>query len=147
MLFADLGAEVIKIEPPEGEMIRDNPPGSRREGGPTIEPQRLFPLLNRNKYGITLNLKHPKAVTIFKDLVKISDVVLENYARGDETVGNRLRRVEGGQPPDHHVRHQRVRTMGPYSEKIAFDIIGPGDERAHVRDRVPDTPPTRRERL
>jgi formyl-CoA transferase len=84
VLFADLGAEAIKIEPPEGEMIRDNPPRVETgKGGPHDRSRSAYFLsLNRNKYGITLNLKHPKAVNIFKDLVKISDVVLENYAPG-----------------------------------------------------------------
>ncbi len=80
MLFADLGAEVIKIEPPEGEMIRENPPMVETgKGGPHDRDRSgYFLSLNRNKYGITLNLKHPKSVQILKDLVKVSDVVLEN---------------------------------------------------------------------
>src|SRR5512136_1421350 len=84
MLFADLGAEVIKIEPPEGEMIRDNPPRVERgKGGPHDRSRSAYFLsLNRNKYGITLNLKNPQAVEIFKKLVKDADVVLENYVPG-----------------------------------------------------------------
>ncbi|MCX5919634.1 MAG: CoA transferase, partial [Deltaproteobacteria bacterium] len=84
MLFADMGAEVIKIEPPEGELIRDNPPMVEQgKGGPHDRSRSgYFLALNRNKYGITLNLKHPKALKIFKDLLKISDIVLENYAPG-----------------------------------------------------------------
>ncbi len=76
MLFADMGAEVIKIEPPEGEMIRDNPPMVKQgEGGPHDRSRSgYFLALNRNKYGITLNLKHPRAVRILKDLVKIGGV-------------------------------------------------------------------------
>ena len=84
MLFADMGAEVIKVEPPEGELIRDNPPVVKQgEGGPHDRSRSgYFLTLNRNKYGITLNLKHPRAVRILKDLVKIGDIVLENYAPG-----------------------------------------------------------------
>ena len=84
MLFADMGAEVIKIEPPGGEMIRENPPMVETgKGGPHDRDRSgYFLSLNRNKYGITLNLKHPQAIRIFKELVKISDVVLENYAPG-----------------------------------------------------------------
>ncbi|MCJ7492952.1 MAG: CoA transferase, partial [Deltaproteobacteria bacterium] len=84
MLFADMGAEVIKIEPPEGELIRDNPPLVKEgEGGPHDRSRSgYFLTLNRNKYGITLNLKHPKALDIFKNLVQIGDIVLENYAPG-----------------------------------------------------------------
>ncbi|MGD0627246.1 MAG: CoA transferase [Thermodesulfobacteriota bacterium] len=54
MLFADMGAEVIKIEPPEGEIIRDNPPlVEEGEGGPHDRSRSgYFLTLNRNKYGI-----------------------------------------------------------------------------------------------
>ncbi len=84
MLFADLGAEVIKIESPGGDLVRENPPMvPRGKGGPHDRSRSgYFLTLNRNKYGITLNLKHPRALRIFKDLVRIADVVLENYAAG-----------------------------------------------------------------
>jgi crotonobetainyl-CoA:carnitine CoA-transferase CaiB-like acyl-CoA transferase len=62
MLFADMGAEVIKIEPPRGELIRDNPPLVKEgEGGPHDRSRSgYFLTLNRNKYGITLNRNIPK---------------------------------------------------------------------------------------
>ncbi len=126
MLFADMGAEVIKIEPPGGELIRDNPPLAKEgEGGPHDRSRSgYFLTLNRNKYGITLNLKHPKGMGIFKELVKIGDIVLENYAPG---VMKRL-------GIDYSVLREinpRIITCsisgfgqwGPYSERIAFDVI------------------------
>ena len=73
MFLADLGAEVIKIEPPWGEMTRVFPP-LINGGSP------YFVFLNRNKKALSLNLKNPKAVEIFKALTKISDVVMENSA-------------------------------------------------------------------
>ena len=79
MLFADMGAEVIKIEPRRGELIRDNPPLAKEGEGGSYDRSRsgYFLTLNRNKFGISLNLKHPKALGIFKELVKIRDVVRE----------------------------------------------------------------------
>lgn len=126
MLFADMGAEVIKIEPPGGELIRDNPPLAKEgEGGPHDRSRSgYFLTLNRNKYGITLNLKHPKGMGIFKELVKIADIVLENYAPG---VMKRL----GIDYPVLREINPRIITCsisgfgqwGPYSERIAFDVI------------------------
>ena len=74
LLLGDLGAEIIKIEDP-------------REGDPTrnITPQKVqgedpyFLGLNRNKKSVTLNLTAPKGREIFHGLVKISDVVYDNY--------------------------------------------------------------------
>ena len=74
LLLGDLGAEIIKIEDP-------------KEGDPTrnITPKKVegedpyFLGLNRNKKSITLNLNSPKGREIFHDLVKISDVVYDNF--------------------------------------------------------------------
>jgi len=124
MLFADMGAEVIKVEPPEGELIRDNPPMVKEgEGDPWPKPQRVFLALNRNKYGITLNLKHPKAVEIFQELIKIGYCLGELCAGGDEAPGDRLSAPSGNQSPDYHVQHQRFRADRRYSERLAFDVI------------------------
>lgn len=146
MLFADLGAEVIKIEPPEGEMIRDNPPRVETGRGGVHDRSRsaYFLSLNRNKYGITLNLKHPKAVNIFKELVKQADVVLENYAPG---VMKRL----GIDYPVLKEMNPRVimcsisgfGQWGPYSQKTAFDIVAQAMSGLMSVTGYPDTPPTK----
>jgi len=73
MQLADLGAEVIKIERPG---IGDN---SRYFGPFKNKESAYFISINRNKKSITLNLKKEKGKKIFKDLVKVSDVVTENY--------------------------------------------------------------------
>jgi CoA:oxalate CoA-transferase len=147
MLFADLGAEVIKIEPPEGEMIRDNPPRVKNgEGGPHDRSRSVYFLsLNRNKFGITLNLKHPRAVAIFKDLVKIADVVLENYAPGV------MKRLGIDYPVLREVHPRLIMASisgfgqwGPYSERLAFDIIAQGMSGImSVTGQPDDSPPTK----
>lgn len=75
MILAHLGAEVIKIEPPWGEMTRYFPPLVENES-PT------FISMNLNKKDITLNLKDERGKKIFKELVKVSDVVVENFTPG-----------------------------------------------------------------
>jgi crotonobetainyl-CoA:carnitine CoA-transferase CaiB-like acyl-CoA transferase len=74
-LLADLGAEVIKIEPPEGDHIRSRPP--RREGHSTY-----FAQLNCGKKSLALDLKKKSAIALVKQLVATADVLVENYRPG-----------------------------------------------------------------
>jgi crotonobetainyl-CoA:carnitine CoA-transferase CaiB-like acyl-CoA transferase len=76
MILADMGADVIKVEEPgKGDDTRSWPPFTGGEA-------TYFLSVNRNKKSITLNLKSPAARTIFQDLVRKSDVVLENFRPG-----------------------------------------------------------------
>jgi crotonobetainyl-CoA:carnitine CoA-transferase CaiB-like acyl-CoA transferase len=76
MILADMGAEVIKIEEPgKGDDTRSWPPFVAGEA-------TYFMSVNRNKKSVTLNLKAPAARKILTDLVKMSDVVLENFRPG-----------------------------------------------------------------
>ena len=146
MLFADMGAEVIKIEPPGGEIIRDNPPMVKEgEGGPDDRSRSgYFLTLNRNKYGITLNLKHPKGVGIFKELVKIGDVVLENYAPGVmKRLGIDYPVLQGINPRTIMCSISGFGQWGPYSERIAFDVISQAMSGLMSITGYPDSPPTR----
>jgi crotonobetainyl-CoA:carnitine CoA-transferase CaiB-like acyl-CoA transferase len=74
-LLADLRAEVIKIEAPEGDMMRTRPP--LREGASTS-----FGQLNAGKKSIVLDLKAPEAVAAVRRLVATADVVVENFRPG-----------------------------------------------------------------
>jgi CoA:oxalate CoA-transferase len=74
--LSDLGAEVIKVETPQGDLGRI----------PSVAPYKglsaLFLTLNRNKKSIVLNLKSEDGRKIFYDLVKVSDVVIDNFRPG-----------------------------------------------------------------
>ncbi len=73
MLLADLGAEVIKVEHPErGDAVRDSSPVGNSS----------FNYVNRNKLGVSLDLKSEEGRTVFKDLVQQADVLVENFAAG-----------------------------------------------------------------
>jgi len=76
MMLAYLGAEVIRIEPPWGAIDRVG--FGPLFGGVTY----TFHHLNLNKKDLTLNLKHPRGREIFLKLVKLSDVVVENFRPG-----------------------------------------------------------------
>ena len=76
MIMADLGAEVIKIEPPQGDM-------SRLTTGPNHKGESSHYLSwNRNKKGIVLDLGTAMGIEAFYGLVKISDVVINNFRPG-----------------------------------------------------------------
>jgi crotonobetainyl-CoA:carnitine CoA-transferase CaiB-like acyl-CoA transferase len=75
MLLSDLGAEVIKIEPPGGEETRRHPPMVR---GQSV----YFSVYNRGKKSICLDLRSAKGKQVFAALVAKSDVVLENFRPG-----------------------------------------------------------------
>ena len=74
-LMADIGAEVIKIEAPEGDMMRSRLP--LRNGASTS-----FGQLNTGKKSLVLDLKRPEAVAVVHRLVKSADIVVENFRPG-----------------------------------------------------------------
>ena len=73
--LADLGADVIKIEPPDGDYIRTRPP---LRGGCSA----YFGHLNAGKRSVVLDLKRPGAMDAVRSLAAISDVVVENFRPG-----------------------------------------------------------------
>ena len=75
-LLSDLGAEVIKIETPEGDL------GRIPSVGPYKGLSALFLTFNRNKKSIVIDLKNEAGRKIFYDLVKVSDVVIDNFRPG-----------------------------------------------------------------
>ena len=74
-LLADLGAEVIKVEAPEGDMMRSRPP--LRDGASTS-----FGQLNTGKKSVVLDLKRPEALDAARRLVATADVLVENFRPG-----------------------------------------------------------------
>jgi len=73
LVLADLGAEVLKLEPPEGDATRAMPPGGAGE---------LFASLNRGKRSLVLDLKRPGAVDAVKRLLGRCDVLVEGFRPG-----------------------------------------------------------------
>ncbi|UTW06085.1 CaiB/BaiF CoA transferase family protein [Pseudomonas benzenivorans] len=71
-MLADFGADVIRIEPPKGVDPNEGMFAADRLGGD-------FQNLNRNKRSLTLNLKKPEGLEVFRRLVKDADVVVENW--------------------------------------------------------------------
>src|SRR5258708_40348067 len=75
MQFADLGADVIKVEPPAGDSTREMP-GAVEGDSPS------FNAVNRGKRSVVLNLKTPGGRQAFVRLARSTDIVIENYRPG-----------------------------------------------------------------
>ena len=122
-VWADMGAEVIKVEsinrldmPTRVISYPENDPGEDpwNRGG-------YFHRLNVNKYGLTLDLNNPKGVEIFKRLVKISDVVSENYSpRAMENFGLGYEVLKGIKPDIIMVSMSGFGNTGPHRDYVAY---------------------------
>ncbi len=79
-LLGDHGADVIKIEPPNGDYGRRMPPFFQDDPDP--EKSLFFLLANLNKRGLTLDLETPRGVELFRGLARAADVIVENFMPG-----------------------------------------------------------------
>lgn len=118
MLLSDLGAEVIKIERPEGgDIARGNGPFVR-------EVSTYFLSLNRGKKSITLNLASEQGKEIFLKLVEKADVLVQNFVPGTmESFGLGYEAVKARNPGIIYVAGSGFGQYGPYAQKPAFDVI------------------------
>jgi len=116
-LLAEMGAEVIKVEPPAGELFRHQ--------GPKIDGESLlFSFLNVNKKSITLNLKHETGKKMLFDLVKKSDIFLENYKPGTmEKLGVGYEEQRKVNPSIIYASISGFGQYGPYKDYPAFDYL------------------------
>jgi len=81
MLLADLGADVIKVEPPTGDQMRGWPPfATSADGGERFSHN--FASVNRNKRSVVADLKDPDDLARVRELIGSADVVVENYRPG-----------------------------------------------------------------
>jgi len=138
MLLADMGAEVIKVEPTWGEMTRFFPPLVNG-----VAPNFVY--FNRNKKDITLNLKNEKGIQIFKELVKKVDVVVENFSPGTmEKLGLGYEELKKIKPDIIYAQLSGYGQYGPYTARPSFDIIAQaisGLMRLTGDDHDPEGPP------
>jgi len=116
MMLGDLGADVIKIENPEG----GDPFRSFREG--TYSPH--FCAYNRNKRSVALDLRSPEGISAFAELVRTSDVLLENYRPGVmERLGFSDDVLVGLNPRLVRCSITGFGTSGPYASRPAYDAV------------------------
>ncbi|MDF2572427.1 MAG: frc 2 [Sporomusa sp.] len=118
MMLADMGAEVIKIEVPgSGD--------DSRQFGPFINGESSYYMnLNRNKKGVTLNLKG-RGKEIFLEMVKKADIVVENYRPGTmEKLGLGYEELKKVNPKIVYGAVSGFGHYGPYKDRAGYDIIG-----------------------
>lgn len=138
MLLADMGAEVIKIEQPgKGDDSRGYPPFQRGISA-------YFANLNRNKKSIALNLKDPKAKQVLFDLIKISDVIVENFKPGTmDKLGFSYESVKAVNPEIVYASISGFGQTGPYRKLPGYDVIAQAMSGMMSVTGWPDSPPTR----
>jgi formyl-CoA transferase len=136
-LLAFLGAEVIKVEPP-----RRGEPGRYAFG---VQPGRdsfYFLVLNASKRSVTLNLRSPEGVDLFKRLVPHFDIVVENFAFGVmDRLGLGYEVLRAIHPPLIYATIKGFGTYGPYAEYKCFDTIAQSAGGALSVTGFPDSPP------
>ncbi|WP_370559600.1 CoA transferase [Edwardsiella tarda] len=119
MLLADMGATVIKIETPvHGD--------DSRSFAPFINGESAYYMnLNRNKKGMTINLKDPDGVSIFLKLVAKADILIENFRPGTmEKLGVGYDKLKEINPRLVYGCVSGFGHYGPYSKRAGYDIIG-----------------------
>ena len=118
MMMADMGAEVIRVEPPWGAIDRI------AEGALFGGVSYTFHHLNLNKKDITLNLKSPEGIEVFKELVKKSDVVVQNFSPGTmEKLGLGYEVLRSLNPRIVYAALSGFGQYGPYSSRGSYAPI------------------------
>ncbi|HET9532292.1 MAG TPA: CoA transferase, partial [Blastocatellia bacterium] len=135
MLFADMGADVIRVERREG--------GEDRYLGPVTESGEggLFLNLNRNKRGVTCDIAHPLAGEVINRLVRGADIVIVNMPIAD------MKRLRLDYDSLCRVRPDIIQVMasaygpdGPYANRVGFDSVAQAMSGAMSLTGFPDVP-------
>jgi crotonobetainyl-CoA:carnitine CoA-transferase CaiB-like acyl-CoA transferase len=118
MLLGDLGAEIIKVEPLEGDETRNIPPYFYGEDN------AYFWSVNRNKKRLAINLKSPEGLEVFYQLIAQSDVVYDNFRPG---VLDRLKidyeSLKSRNPKIISCSISTYGSTGPYRDRPGYDLI------------------------
>ncbi|MBC2884718.1 CoA transferase [Ochrobactrum sp. CM-21-5] len=116
-LLGDLGAEIIKIESPEGDDYRHIGPGTTEGGG-------LFLLMNRNKKSLSVDLRKEQGRDIVRSLAKNADVIVENFRPGVmERLGLGYSELSRENPRLVHVAISGFGQQSPMGNLPAYDLV------------------------
>ena len=120
MNLADMGADVIKVEPPTGEDMRRGSVGRNGHSG-------TFVTINRSKRGITVDLKQPAGVEIVHRLVRTADVFVQNYRPGAAArLGVDYDTLAALNPRLIYCSISGFGSTGPYASRGGYDLIAQG---------------------
>jgi formyl-CoA transferase len=119
MLLGDLGADVIKVEPPEGDQAR-RAMGFKLKGDDSLG----FLNMNRNKRSIILDLKSEAGRNVFFRLAETADVIVENYRPGAmKKLGVDYEAVRAVNPRVIYASISGFGQTGPWADRPGFDLI------------------------
>jgi crotonobetainyl-CoA:carnitine CoA-transferase CaiB-like acyl-CoA transferase len=136
-LLADFGAEVIKVEPAEGDPVRTM---GKRFHGKSLYAASIF----RNKSLISVDLRKPEGQQVIRDLVAKSDVLVENFRPGGlEKWGIGYEQLSKINPGLVMVRISGFGQDGPYSQRAGYGVIGEAVSGLRHLTGDPDRPPAR----
>lgn len=138
MILGDLGADVIKIEPPKG----GDP--VRAQGHIIDGLSWYFAGFNRNKRSVALDLRRPEGLAVLERLLADADIMTENYRPGvlDE-MGLTPERLAAINPALIVVSVNGYGSSGPYADRPAFDFIAQAMSGYMTTNGTPDTGPLR----
>ena len=136
-LLGDMGADVIKVEAPEGDSVRGQ--GAIKDG-----LSWYFAQFNRNKRSIRLDLRKPEAKVILARLIEGSDVLVENFRPGVlARMGFGDERLKVLRPSLVTCSINGFGSTGPYKDRPAFDFIAQAMSGFMSVNGGPDDPPLR----
>ena len=139
MLLADMGADVVKIEKPNGG------DDTRRYGPPFIEGESAaFLTLNRNKRSIVLDLKSEQGISIVRRMLEDADVMIHNFRPGVvDRMGLAYEDVSALNPAIVYCTVSGFGTTGPYSSRAGFDLVAQGMSGLMSINGFPEAPPAK----
>jgi formyl-CoA transferase len=137
--LADMGADVIKVEPPEGDLLRVS-------GGSMGRDKNMGPIYmaaNRNKRSLCLDLKKPAACAVLKEMIKKADLFIHNSRpQAIERLGLGYEDLKKINPSIIYAYSLGYARKGPYGHKPAFDDLVQGvSGAASLQSRVDGLPP------
>ncbi|MYC08415.1 MAG: CoA transferase [Chloroflexi bacterium] len=139
MLLSDMGADVIKIEKPNGG------DDTRRYGPPFIEGESAaFLTLNRNKRSIVLDLKSEQGIAVVRRMLEDADVMIHNFRPGVvDRMGLGYDDVSALNPAIVYCTVSGFGTTGPYSSRAGFDLVAQGMSGLMSINGFPGAPPAK----
>ena len=136
--LADLGAEVIKVEPPAGDPIRQW--GRKTDNGDSL----WWPVIGRNKRSVCIDLKQPEGLDLLRGLIAEADVLCENFRPGVlERMGLAPDALWQRQPGLIITRVSGYGQDGPYRERAGFASVAEAIAGMRYLNGYPDRPPPR----
>ena len=137
LMFARMGAEVIKIEGVSGDESRNNGPKVRGQSAYWVQ-------YNSGKKSLAINLRSEKGKEVLRDLVKVSDVFLQNFRPGViQEMGFGFPALQELNPRIVMVNVSAYGDYGPYKDRVGFDPIGQALGGLMMMTGLPGDPPVR----